>query len=407
MTDDILTLNAGSSSVKFAVFAGDDVDGSAQIMGKIARIGRAPVFSAKNADGAVLTSHQLENLDPALSHEDLATLLLGWLEQQLEDRQLAVVGHRVVHGGQNFSQPVRIDAHVLSELHALAPLAPLHQPHNLAVIRAVGMWKPDLLQIACFDTGFHRTQDRLATLFALPRDLTDAGIIRYGFHGLSYDYVASVLPDHLGPKADGRVIVAHLGNGASMCALKDRKSVATSMGFTALDGLMMGRRCGTLDPGVVLYLLQSKGMDAAQIEDLLYKQSGLLGVSGISNNMQDLEGSSARTANEAIDLFVFRAVQTLAGLIPALGGLDAIVFTAGIGENSARVRRAICERLEWLGVALDTAANERHGPTISSASSAVDVLVLPTNEEAVIATACRQHLQKTDQAGAPLPSQKT
>jgi acetate kinase len=392
MTGDILTLNAGSSSVKFAVFAAESADGEARITGKIAGIGRAPLFSARDADGAALSSAQFGHLDKASIHEDLIALLLDWLDQQLRDQPLAIVGHRVVHGGRHFSQPVRIDERVMRDLEALAPLAPLHQPHNLAAIRAVATWRPDLTQIACFDTGFHRTQDRLSTLFALPRNLTEEGIIRYGFHGLSYDYIASALPDHLGEKADGRVIVAHLGNGASMCAMKDRKSVATSMGFTALDGLVMGQRCGALDPGVVLYLMQAKGMDAAQIEALLYTQSGLLGVSGLSNNMQVLESSDAQSAREAIELFVHRAAQTLAGLIPALGGLDAIVFTAGIGENAPRVRHAICDRLEWLGVEIDNAANDRNAVRISSATSRVDVLVLPTNEETVIAEACRRHL---------------
>ncbi|MDF1669280.1 MAG: acetate/propionate family kinase [Roseovarius sp.] len=389
MTGDILTLNAGSSSVKVAVFHPDCRDGTARMTAKIAGIGRAPVFSAHDRAGQTLASGQLEKLAPSSSHEDVMALLLEWLEGQLDGQTLSVVGHRVVHGGTRFSQPIRITEAILQDLNALAPLAPLHQPHNLAAIRAVAKWRPELTQIACFDTGFHRTQDRMATLFALPRALSEEGIIRYGFHGLSYDYIASVLPDQIGTAADGRVIVAHLGNGASMCAMQNRKSVATSMGFTALDGLMMGRRCGALDPGVVLYLLQSKGMEPAEIEALLYKQSGLLGVSGISNNMKVLEDSDAPGAHEAIDLYTYRAASTLAGLVPALGGLETIVFTAGIGENSARVRRAICDRLQWLGVELDSRANDANAIKISSAASAVDVLVLPTNEEAVIAAACR------------------
>ena len=389
MTGDILTLNAGSSSLKFAIFEAEQPDARPRISGKISGIGGAPVFSAKDAAGIALTSTQLAKLSPASSHEELIALLLDWVERHLGGRSLTMVGHRVVHGGRHFSQPVRLDDNVLRQLDELVPLAPLHQPHNLAAIRAVAKWLPDLPQIACFDTGFHRTQDPLATLFALPRALSDEGVIRYGFHGLSYDYIAGVLPDHIGAKAEGRVIVAHLGNGASMCAMQNCRSVATSMGFTALDGLMMGRRCGALDPGVVLYLLQSKGMDATQIEALLYQQSGLLGVSGISNDMRVLEDSDAQSARDAIDLYVYRAASTLAGLVPAIGGLDALVFTAGIGENSAHVRRAICDRLQWLGIGVDEAANDANEIRISSADCAIDVLVLPTDEEAVIAAACR------------------
>jgi len=396
MIGDILTLNAGSSSVKFAVFHPDCPDEAARITGKITGIGRAPVFRAQNRAGAALASDQFGHLNASSNHEDVIALLLEWLDGQLGDQTLSIVGHRVVHGGRDFAQPVRISDAILQDLDALVPLAPLHQPHNLAAIRAVAKWRPNLLQIACFDTGFHRTQDRMAALFALPHSLSDEGIIRYGFHGLSYDYITSVLPDHIGAKADGRVIVAHLGNGASMCAIQNRQSVATSMGFTALDGLMMGRRCGALDPGVVLYLLQSKSMEPAEIEALLYKRSGLLGVSGISNNMKVLEDSDAPAAHEAIDLYTYRAASTLAGLVPSIGGLETLVFTAGIGENSARVRRAICDRLQWLGVELEPQANDANAIKISSAASAVDVLVLPTNEEAVIAAACRVLMDPTN-----------
>ena len=267
------------------------------------------------------------------------------------------------------------------------PLAPLHHPHNLAAIRSVAASAPGLPQVACFDTSFHRTQDRLAQLFALPRALTEAGIIRYGFHGLSYEYIAGTLPGHLGDRAEGRVIVAHLGNGASMCAMKARLSVATSMGFTALDGLMMGRRCGAIDPGVLLHLIDERGMKMRELEHLLYQESGLLGVSGISNNMQVLQMSTAPEAREAIELFCYRAACELAALVATIGGLDAIVFTAGIGENSELVRSLICARLGWLGIALDTAANNRHATRISTTASDVDVLVVPTDEETIIASA--------------------
>lgn len=389
MTGVFLTLNAGSSSLKFAAFNRESASSAPLIRGKISGIGGTPLFSARDANGDTLDASALASLEPGSDHETAIGLLLPWLAQHHRDRPLLGVGHRVVHGGQHFDKPTLLSEAILQQLETLAPLAPLHQPHNLAAIRAVAQWHPDVPQIACFDTSFHRRQDRLAQLFALPRELTDEGIIRYGFHGLSYDYIASVLPDHLGDRASGRVIVAHLGNGSSMCAMHDRKSAASTMGFTALDGLMMGRRCGSLDPGVVLYLLQSKGMEAAEIETLLYNQSGLLGVSGLSNDMQVLQDSITPHSVEAIDLYCYRAASSLAGLVPAIGGLDALVFTAGIGENSAQVRRQICQRLEWLGIALDDAANRCNATRISAAGSLVDVLVIPTDEEIVVSRACR------------------
>jgi acetate kinase len=273
------------------------------------------------------------------------------------------------------------------ELKALAPLAPMHQPHNLAAIQYVNASAPHLPQVACFDTSFHRTQDRLSQLFALPRALTDEGILRYGFHGLSYDYIARTLPAHLGDRAEGRVIVAHLGSGASMCAMKDRRCVATSMGFTALDGLVMGRRCGTLDPGVVLYLMQENGLSPEEISTLLYTKSGLLGVSGISNDMAALQANATAPAQEAIDLFCHRAAGEVARLATALGGLEALVFTAGIGENSAPVRTAICDRLLWMGVLLNEDANDQNATHIGSMGSEIDVLVIPTDEEVIVAKA--------------------
>lgn len=392
MSGVIATLNAGSSSLKFAVFDAAS-DATAPILsGKISGIGRDPVFAARDASGDTLDQGALGALDPTQTHEHFIALLLPWLDAHHGDRPLVAVGHRVVHGGQHFKAPVQVTDDVLTELDALAPLAPLHQPHNLAAIRAVAMWQPDLPQIACFDTSFHRSQWRLAQLFALPRELSDEGILRYGFHGLSYDYIASVLPAHLGEKATGRVIVAHLGNGSSMCAIKDGESVATTMGFTALDGLVMGRRSGAIDPGVILYLMQAKSMEAAQIEDLLYRKSGLLGVSGISNNMQVLLESDAPEAREAVALYCARAASALAGLVPAIGGLDALVFTAGIGENAPAIRQMICAPLSWLGVALDLQANARNAATISAPDASVQVLTLPTNEEAVVARACRAFL---------------
>jgi acetate kinase len=371
------------------VFDKDGTSATALIRGKIAGIGVAPVFTAQSAQNAALDAGTLTSLDAASTHESVIALLLPWLALTLGDQPLLGVGHRVVHGGQNFLEPTLISPSVLTELETLVPLAPLHQPHNIAAIRAVAAWAPDIPQIACFDTSFHRTQDRLAQLFALPRELSDEGILRYGFHGLSYDYIASVLPQHLSAPEQSRVIVAHLGNGSSMCAMKDGQSVTTSMGFTALDGLMMGRRCGAIDPGVILYLMQTKGMTAPDIETLLYKKSGLLGVSDISNNMQVLQDSDNPDAREAIELYCYRAASNLAAMVPAIGGLDALVFTAGIGENSALVRDLICKRLAWLGIHLNDTANTAHATTISTTSSNVKTLVIPTNEEAVVAKACR------------------
>ncbi|MCV2891902.1 acetate/propionate family kinase [Lentibacter sp. XHP0401] len=390
MNSAFLTFNAGSSSLKFAVFDGGETALEPRLKGLIAGLGGGvPAFSAKDATGVPLDAGALGALGAASDHEAVIALLLPWLAAQLGDVPLLAVGHRVVHGGQYYAGPTRVTPEVITRLAGLEPLAPLHQPHNVAAIRAVAKWQPDTPQIACFDTSFHRTQDRLAQLFALPRDLSDEGILRYGFHGLSYDYIAGALPEHLGVQADGRVIVAHLGNGSSMCAMKDRKSRATTMGFTALDGLMMGRRCGALDPGVVLYLMQEKGMSANEVAELLYKQSGLLGVSELSNDMQVLQASDSPHAKEAIALFCYRAASSLAGLLPAIGGLDALVFTAGIGENSALVRKLICEQLAWLGIVLDDAANEAGQSTISAASSKLRVLVIPTNEERVVADASR------------------
>lgn len=386
MSDLVLTLNAGSSSIKFGVFP-RRAGAAPLIRGKITGIGRAPAFSAHGPGGDGMEKGDLADIAHDAGHEALVARLLDWLEAHQGDGALVAVGHRVVHGGRDFHGPVGIDERVLSALEALTPLAPLHQPQNLAAVRVVAARRPDLTQIACFDTSFHRTQGRLARTFALPRALTDRGIIRYGFHGLSYEYIAGALPDHLGARADGRVVVAHLGNGASMCAMRERKSVATSMGFAALDGLMMGQRCGALDAGVVLHLIQNDGLSAAEVGDLLYHRSGLLGVSGISNNMRVLEESDDPHAREAIELFCYRAASVLGALTAENGGLDALVFTAGIGENSATVRRMICDRLAWLGVEIDSAANEAGALRIGAGRSPVDVLVLPTDEEAVIARA--------------------
>ena len=395
MTDVVLVLNSGSSSLKFAVYpvqarvaAHNTATHTADeplIRGEVAGIGSKPVLSANDDAGAIAVTEPLNDIPAEATHSWLITQLLERLQSRYTELNPVAAGHRIVHGGTKYTSPVMINAGVLHDLDELTPMAPLHQPLNLAAVWAIQRAAPGLAQVACFDTSFHRTQPRLAQLYALPRKLTDSGLIRYGFHGLSYEYIAGVLPQHLGTGAAGRVIVAHLGNGASICAMKDRKSIATTMGFTALDGLPMGRRCGDLDPGLVLYLLEQKGMRPFAIQKLLYQQSGLLGVSGLSNNMQVLQASADPAAREAIDLFCYRAARELASLVGALGGLDALIFTAGIGENSAMVRKAICQQAAWLGIALDDAANEQNALRISSAASRVETLVIPTNEQAVIA----------------------
>jgi acetate kinase len=385
MTDAILVLNAGSSSLKFAVYPYAPGSPPPIIRGKIAGIGTNPVFSVRKSVGVAVPQASPMPLGASAGLDDLIPKLLDWLNSNRGGVTIRAAGHRVVHGGRTHVEPARVTDVLLTELETLVPLAPLHQPHNLAAIRCVAASEPGLPQVACFDTSFHRTQSRLSQLFALPRAMTDEGILRYGFHGLSYEYIAGTLPTHLDDRADGRVIVAHLGSGASMCAMKDRRSVATSMGFTALDGLVMGRRCGSLDPGVVLYLLEEKGLTSEQITSLLYTKSGLLGVSGISNDMAVLEADPSAQAQEAIELFCYRAARELTALATDMGGIDAIVFTAGIGENSALVRRLICERLAWLGVDLDVTANERGIAHIQSTASDVSVIVIPTDEEAVIA----------------------
>ena len=383
MSSAILVLNAGSSSVKFALY--DRAALTPLCRGEIEGVGhRARI----DASGPLATALLAANAPPqADTHEGWIGWLLHAIRERLPHVAIRAVGHRVVHGGASFSAPARINAAVLRELDALAPLAPNHQVANLAAIRAVAADWPDLPQIACFDTAFHRSQPRLAQLFALPRDLTDAGIVRYGFHGLSYEYIAGVLPDLIGARADGRVIIAHLGQGASLCALRARRSIATTMGFTTLDGLMMGTRCGAIDPGVVLYLLQQNQMSMETVETMLYRQSGLLGVSTISHDVRELEASTDPRAAEAVQLFAYRAAREMGSLVAALGGLDALVFSGGIGEHSASVRQRICDYLQWLGITLDPVANAQHAARINATTAAVDVLVIPTNEELVIARA--------------------
>ena len=393
MSDAILVLNAGSSSIKFSLFPGHEQPTRQDIIcdGECEGIGQRIHFAAKDGAGKTLAG---ENWPVGETHEDALAALLRWLEQAFPQDRLIAAGHRVVHGGSLYTGPVRIDESVVAELRRLIPLAPLHQPHHLAAIAALSKLHPTLPQIACFDTSFHHTQPEVASIFALPRNLTEEGIRRYGFHGLSYEYIASVLPEVLGPAAaETRVVVAHLGNGASMCAMHDRKSVATTMGFTALDGLPMGQRCGNLDPGVVLYLMEEKGMTAQAIGDLLYHASGLLGVSGISNDMRTLLASADPHAKEAVDLFVYRICRELGSLAAALGGLDALVFTAGIGEHAAEIRRRVCEQTAWLGFDIDEAANAAGGPMITAGGRKASAWVIPTDEDLMIARHCWALLQ--------------
>ena len=384
MSDVVLVLNAGSSSIKFSVFPGHISPSRPDIIcdGECEGIGHRVHFTAKDRTGASLVD---EYLAEGTTHEEALAALLRWLEKHFQDYQLVAAGHRVVHGGSLYTAPVVIDAAVTAELRRLIPLAPLHQPHNLAAIAALSKLYPLLPQIACFDTAFHHTQPEVATAFALPRRLTAEGIRRYGFHGLSYEYIASVLPDILGPAAaDGRIVVAHLGSGASLCAIHERKSVATTMGFTALDGLAMSRRCGNLDPGVALYLMQEKGMTAAEVTNLLYNEFGLFGVSGISDDMRTLLASDDPAAKEAVALFVYRIGRELGSMAAALGGIDALVFTAGIGEHAAEIRRRVCEDATWLGVNLDESKNLMGGTLITCAGSRTSAWVIPTDEDLMI-----------------------
>lgn len=381
----VVSLNSGSSSIKFSLFtldaAGNPVLAAS---GKIEKIGIAPALAARRADGTVLIERRWPD-GAALTHADLLKDLFDWAIDHLERREVIAIGHRVVHGGIRFAAPRLVDAELLAELDRLCPLAPLHQPHNLAAIHAIAALAPDLPQVACFDTAFHHDKPAVAARFALPRALHDQGIHRYGFHGLSYEYIAKRLKAVDPELAGGRVIAAHLGNGASLCAMENGQSIDTTMGFTALDGLMMGTRSGTLDPGVVLHLQTQLGMSATEVGELLYHESGLLGVSGISSDMRILTADTSPEAREAVELFVWRAAREFGGLAASLGGVDGIIFTAGIGENHADVRKRICRRLEWLGLSIDERANKANALWISAGDSRVKVLVIPTDEERMIA----------------------
>ncbi|ATE59523.1 acetate/propionate family kinase [Thauera sinica] len=382
----VLVLNAGSSSLKFAVFpvAGGLAD-TPSVCGLIEGIGTAPELALKTAAGRSRTALPVAAPEPDGQHREALVHLLGWLGENQPGTRIAAAGHRVVHGGERYGAPVALDDGVLGDLEALVPLAPLHQPHHIRAMRAVAALMPDIGQVACFDTAFHRTQPPVAQTFGLPRAMTAEGIRRYGFHGLSYDNVSRRMKRVLGERAAGRVVICHLGNGSSLCALEEGRSQASTMGFTALDGLLMGTRTGTLDPGVLLYLMQQRGMDLHQVERLIYKESGLLGVSGISQDMRVLLASDAPEAAEALELYCYRIARELGSLVAAVGGLDAVVFTGGIGENAAPVRARVAELSAWAGLRLDADANARHAARIDAPGSAVAVAVVPTDEERLIA----------------------
>lgn len=383
MSDAILTLNAGSSSLKLALFARA---GEAPLAsGLVDRIGPQATLRLTDAAGTTLPAGPAD----LTTHDAALAAALAVLARAFPDQRIEAVGHRIVHGGPDHDRPARLTPALMAELEALVPLAPLHQPHNLAGVRAAMAAFPGAPQVACFDTAFHRSHPWVADTYALPREFYARGLRRYGFHGLSYDYIAGALAGRDPALAAGRVIVAHLGNGASMCALAAGRSVASTMGFTALDGLPMGTRPGQIDPGVILHLIGQEGMSVAEVTDLLYRRSGLLGLSGLSSDMRTLESAGTVEAREAIDYFTTRCQREIASLAASLDGVDALVFCGGIGENSRLIRAAICARLGWMGIAVDHALNAANAPRISPDGAPVQVLVIPTNEELVIARATR------------------
>jgi acetate kinase len=381
--DAILVLNAGSSSIKLAVFGERGGELVLELRGQVEGLYTMPRFAAHDATGRVVAEKSWGRTD--LRHDDAVEYLSDFLQHHLANHRLVGVGHRVVHGGLEFTAPVRVESKTLEALERLIPLAPLHQPHNVSPIAQLLKRAPALPQVACFDTSFHRTNPDVAQRFALPAELHDAGVQRYGFHGLSYEYIASEFPRVNANAASAKTIVLHLGNGSSMCAVETGRSVATTMGFTPADGLPMGTRCGALDPGVILYLIDERKMDARAIERLLYNESGLLGVSGISSDMRALLASDAAAAKLAVDLYVYRIRRELGSLAAALGGLDAIVFTGGVGENAVAIRERVCRDAAWLGVELDATTNAGGGPRISVGWSRVSAWVVPANEELMIA----------------------
>ena len=382
MSGCIAVINAGSSSVKFALYEASS-KADPLFRGQIEGIGVSPHLKVKDAQGAIL----IERTWPAdgFNHDAAIREILTTARDLVSGTPVGGIGHRVVHGGMKFDAPIRLDRDVLAALAKLEPLAPLHQPHNLAAIRTIFDVAPHIPQVACFDTAFHRSQPSVTQSFALPRRFTEAGVRRYGFHGLSYEYLVSRLRDLCPEIATGRIVLAHLGNGASLCAVKEGRSIASTMGFTAVDGLMMGTRCGALDPGVILYLMREYQMDATELEDLMYRKSGLLGVSGISSDMRVLRASSNPDAREAIDLFVHRIIRETGSLAAALGGVDAFVFSGGIGQNDVSTRTEVIEGCSWIGAKLDPDRNAKGEGRISAETSSIPVWVISTDEERLIA----------------------
>jgi len=402
MARQIGVFNAGSSSIKFAIF-NDDAQQSLLFRGQMEKIGVGPSLTVEGPAGEKLIENEWGAKD--VNHQSGTKIILESCIALLGGEAIEGIGHRVVHGGTIFAAPTVVTKDVVASLKSLCPLAPLHQPHNLTPIESIMAEAPHIPQVACFDTAFHQTQEHLAHSFALPRELTDAGVRRYGFHGLSYEYVSGKLREIAPDKADGRIIVAHLGNGASLCAMHHGRSVATTMGFTAVEGLVMGTRCGSIDPGVLIYLMDEKGMDARALEELIYKKSGLLGVSGLSPDMRTLRGSDDPRAREAIDLFIYRIVREIGSLSAALGGLDGIVFTGGIGQRDVKTRKEVIDGCGWLGAAIDEQLNAVGEGRIDAASSRIPVWVLPTDEERVIARHTAELLEpvETNRATAEVP----
>lgn len=405
MDPTLLVLNAGSSSIKFQSFATDGGGPRRLFRGQIEGIAANPRLTAMDAEGGSLVERSFSGAEVA-DVPAAMEILSGWLREHLSGRLPMAIGHRVVHGGPDFDRPVLIDDAVLDGLERFVALAPLHQPNNLAPIRAIRARMPDMPQVACFDTAFHRTHDELVDRYAIPEWLRDEGVRRYGFHGLSYEYIAEALADVAPDRARGRVVAAHLGSGASLCAMRDGHSVDSTMGFTALDGLPMGTRPGQIDPGVILYLIAQRHMSPSDVERLLYHECGLKGLSGIGNDVRDLQASDDPRARMALDVFAFRTAREVGALATVLGGLDALVFTAGIGEKSPWVRQAICGWLAWLGVALDDDANARNATEISRPGTGPAVYVIPTDEERMIAKHTL-HILQTDTTARSMDGRQT
>jgi acetate kinase len=404
MAERIAVINAGSSSIKFALFEGEEEQ--LLFRGQIENIGVAPKLTAEDPDGKKVVENEWQAAE--LDHGKATRVILETAIELLGGKHVAGVGHRVVHGGTRFTEPTLVTRNVIASLKELCPLAPLHQPHNLAAIEAIQSAAPHIPQVACFDTAFHQSQPHIAQAFALPRELTEGGIRRYGFHGLSYEFVSSRLRTVAPEYADKKIIIAHLGNGASICAIHKGRSVATTMGFTAVEGLVMGTRCGTLDPGVLIYLMDERGLDARGLESLVYKKSGLLGVSGISSDMRTLRQSDDPKAREAIDLFVYRIVREIGSLAAALGGIDGLVFTGGIGQRDILTRREVIAGCAWLGASIDEDANSAGEARIDDDYSKFPIWVLPTDEERVIARHTAALLERkpglVDMAPQPRPA---